>query len=493
MTRTARFYFDSKSCSGCKACQIACKDKHGLETGRLWRRVYEVNGGNGWRAVGPAWQADISVYHLSISCNHCEDPICATVCPTGAMQQRPDGIVQIDAARCIGCQYCAMACPYGAPQYDPAAGQMSKCDFCVEETAAGLPPACVAACPMRALDYQPQGVYFSLEHNRRALPPLPPADLTGPALWMVPHPSLARLDAASGHSGPRVANLEETGPAHAHDGPLAVFTVLAPMLVGLFVWLGLAYFWVEGQWGRALAYELLGDVFGSLALGMGLALAVSLLHLGRPRQALQAVTNLHTSWLSREIWFAALFWAGSLLFAGLIRLPREPYSDGLFSLTAACGLALVYCIGWVYRLRSVPFWNSPITQLNPALTCLGLGGLGAGWALARPGMAGGPVSLAAMSGALALLGWLGLAVNLALAWRENRRWGRHSPGLLRPQITPAGRTRLLQLRLGLVTGVAAALTAALAVGAHSWLILAMVLGVAAELAGRVLFYRARPA
>lgn len=497
MTRLAQFYFDSKSCSGCKACQVACKDRHGLEAGRLWRRVYEVSGGAGWRAVGPSWQADLSVYNLSISCNHCEDPICVSVCPTGAMQQRPDGIVQIEAGRCIGCQYCAMACPYGAPQYDVAAGRMTKCDFCAEDTAAGRPPACVAACPMRALDYQPQGVYFTLEHNRRVLPPLPPADLTRPALWMVPHPSLARLDASSGRSGPRVANLEELGPLQAHDGPLAAFTVLAPMLVGLFVWLGLAYFWIEGQWGRALAYGLLGNAFSGLALGMGLTLAVSLLHLGRPLQALRAAANLHTSWLSREIWFAAPFCLGSLVFAWLIRLPREPYSDGLFSLTAACGLALVYCIGRVYRLRTVSVWNSPITQLNPALTCLGLGGLGAGWVLAAPGATGEQAGLTAMSAALALLGWLGLAVNLALAWRENRRWGRHSPGLLRPRITPAGRARLLQLRLALVAGVAAALAAGWPLRAQAgqgfWLLLALALGAAAELVGRVLFYRARPA
>ncbi|MBI2407831.1 MAG: 4Fe-4S ferredoxin, partial [Gemmatimonadetes bacterium] len=100
------FAFDASACSGCKACQAACKDKNQLPVGVLWRRVYEVTGG-GWTRAGETWTSDVFAYHLSIACNHCERPICVEVCPTGAMHRRYDGIVAIDREKCVGCQYCA--------------------------------------------------------------------------------------------------------------------------------------------------------------------------------------------------------------------------------------------------------------------------------------------------------------------------------------------------------------------------------------------------
>jgi anaerobic dimethyl sulfoxide reductase subunit B len=187
------FYFDSSSCSGCKACQVACKDQNGLEVGLLWRRVYEVTGG-GWEKSASAWIPTVFSYHLSIACNHCEQPICAEVCPTAAIHKRADGIVLIDARRCTGCQYCSWACPYGAPQYDQASGRMTKCNFCVERIDASLPPACVAACPLRSLDF---GERSELEARYGAAPaiyPLPVAEQTSPALIITPHPDTRRAE-----------------------------------------------------------------------------------------------------------------------------------------------------------------------------------------------------------------------------------------------------------------------------------------------------------
>src|SRR5512142_461843 len=106
------FYFDSSACSGCKACQAACKDKHGLPVGVLWRRVYEVTGG-GWRREGAAWISTVFAYNLSLGCTHCERPMGVEVGPAGAYSKRPDGIVLLDAHRCLGCKYCTWACPYG--------------------------------------------------------------------------------------------------------------------------------------------------------------------------------------------------------------------------------------------------------------------------------------------------------------------------------------------------------------------------------------------
>ncbi|NCP16392.1 dimethyl sulfoxide reductase subunit B, partial [bacterium] len=100
---TYAFYFDSQFCTGCKACQIACKDKNNLPPGVLWRRVYEISGG-GWERQGEAWTTDVFAYNLTLACNHCEHPVCAGVCPTQAYSKREDGLVLLDASKCLGCQ-----------------------------------------------------------------------------------------------------------------------------------------------------------------------------------------------------------------------------------------------------------------------------------------------------------------------------------------------------------------------------------------------------
>jgi len=200
------FRFDAASCSGCKACQAACKDKHGHEVGVLWRRVYELSGGT-WSRRREAWVPDVFAFNLSIGCNHCDAPICVEVCPTGAMRRRPDGLVLVDAEACVGCRYCAWACPYGAPQYDEASGRMTKCTFCADELDAGRPPACVAACPMRALDFGERAALEAEPGMTAAFFPLPDPTLTRPGLAIVPHRD-------AGRAGPRtaaVANPEEVG------------------------------------------------------------------------------------------------------------------------------------------------------------------------------------------------------------------------------------------------------------------------------------------
>jgi len=200
------FYFDSSSCSGCKACQVACKDKHGLPVGRLWRRVYEVAGGT-WKRAGHAWSADVYAYNLSLACSHCERPICLEVCPARAIIKREDGIVLIDAEKCVGCRYCAWACPYGAPQYDEAAGRMTKCTFCADNLEQGLPPACVAACPLRALDFGERAELEERYGRPEAIYPLPGAGLTGPSLVATPHPHAGR----AAKERPPIGNREEVG------------------------------------------------------------------------------------------------------------------------------------------------------------------------------------------------------------------------------------------------------------------------------------------
>ena len=172
---------------------MACKDNNSLPLGTNWRRVVEVSGG-GWVQAGAAWLSSVYAYNISIACNHCVRPICVEVCPAKAINKRPDGIVLIDEKKCLGSRYSAWACPYGAPQYDETRGRMSKCDFCVDQLEQGLPPSCVAACPLRAIEY---GKLSELEARYGKLVqvnPLPENALTEPALLLKPHKDAGRVE-----------------------------------------------------------------------------------------------------------------------------------------------------------------------------------------------------------------------------------------------------------------------------------------------------------
>lgn len=193
MKKQFGFYVDSSACSGCKTCQVACKDKHDLDTGLLWRRVYEVSGGD-WLEEGEAWIANVFAYNVSMACNHCENPVCLKGCPASAISKREDGIVIIDQHKCIGCRYCEWACPYGAPRYSKKSGTMTKCHFCFDYIDQGQAPACVAACPLRVLDFGDVRELRTKYGKTSEIYPLPRASLTRPALVIKPHREAVRAE-----------------------------------------------------------------------------------------------------------------------------------------------------------------------------------------------------------------------------------------------------------------------------------------------------------
>lgn len=85
---------------------------------------------------------------------HCEEPICAQVCPADAIKKTADGVVQSSLKpRCIGCSNCVLACPFGVPKYKAEINQMMKCDMCYDRTSAGKRPMCATVCPSGALAF----------------------------------------------------------------------------------------------------------------------------------------------------------------------------------------------------------------------------------------------------------------------------------------------------------------------------------------------------
>lgn len=198
------FSFDQTKCNGCKACQIACKDKHDLPVGVTWRRVAEYSGGT-WQEDEHTAVPNVFAYYTSMACNHCENPICVQVCPTTAMTVRDDGTVYVDDEKCVGCRYCEWACPYSAPQFNAETGHMTKCDLCADYREQGQDPACVAACPSRALGW---GEIEDLrkEHGTNAsVEPLPDPSITRPNLVIIPHRDAQK----SGQGTGAIANPKE--------------------------------------------------------------------------------------------------------------------------------------------------------------------------------------------------------------------------------------------------------------------------------------------
>jgi molybdopterin-containing oxidoreductase family iron-sulfur binding subunit len=168
---------DARACAehpDCNACRSACHQAHNVpdvpeprqEVKWIWKeptqQVFPLQQTEYAQAAAPAG--------LPVLCMHCAQPPCVPVCPTQATWKRQDGIVMMDYHRCIGCRFCMAACPYGArsfnfvdprphlrqgnPEYPTRTqGVVEKCDFCEERLAEGRQPACVEACPGKALSF----------------------------------------------------------------------------------------------------------------------------------------------------------------------------------------------------------------------------------------------------------------------------------------------------------------------------------------------------
>ena len=167
---------DINRCVGCQTCTIACKHANDTDPGVQWRSVLDVETGK---------FPNVERLFLVTGCQHCAEPSCVPVCPTGATKQRADGLVTMDYDICIGCAACAVACPYQArtivhdkvPYFDEMTiqddavrhedryGVAQKCTFCISRVDDGLDagltpgvdheatPACASSCITQAIQF----------------------------------------------------------------------------------------------------------------------------------------------------------------------------------------------------------------------------------------------------------------------------------------------------------------------------------------------------
>jgi len=172
---TVSKYIDTTTCIGCKACEAACQEWNDLRTvpthqdgtyqtmpqldAEFWNliRFNERTANDG----GVMWLM------RKDQCMHCAEPGCLEACPApGAIVQYANGIVDVDATKCIGCGYCATGCPFDVPKFHAKTGKMAKCTLCIDRVEVGLEPACIKACPTGCLNFGTKESMVALGNER---------------------------------------------------------------------------------------------------------------------------------------------------------------------------------------------------------------------------------------------------------------------------------------------------------------------------------------
>ncbi len=368
---------DLNRCVGCQTCTIACKHANDTTPGVQWRQVLDVETGS---------YPNVQRLFLVVGCQHCAEPPCVPVCPTGATSQRDDGLVGMDYDLCIGCGYCAVACPYQARTiaheqrwyfgkrtaqeqqvaHPERIGVAQKCTFCVErideaEASNRIPgldldvtPACAASCIAEAIRF---------------------GDFNDPrsevSQLVADNPSV-QMHARLG-TDPQIKYLYETPAVHGCDADAADAAHLddpTNPLVGSrqrfwdlraaanFVLGGSASGLAISAWAmhvlRALPGSILPHLFLLAAVLMALGLICVFLEIGRKRRFLLALRRPQTSWMTREVYAAAVFFPAVL--ADFLWL-----HPALHLLVAAAALAFLYCQARILHAgKGIPAWRVPM-------------------------------------------------------------------------------------------------------------------------------------
>ncbi|GAB3270208.1 DmsC/YnfH family molybdoenzyme membrane anchor subunit [Parahaliea aestuarii] len=515
------FHFTADNCIGCHACESACSEKNDLPPHLSFRSVGYVEGGT---------YPNFVRMNISMACNHCDDPVCLKGCPTRAYTKHPEyGAVIQDPDICFGCGYCTWVCPYNAPQLDPVAGQVEKCNMCVDRLEVGLKPACVSACLGNALNF---GVVENTPERREQIdtriPGFPDPEITKPNIRFqqtrnMPReltrtdsaPIKYRRDDAAGHYRPAVD--KKSGSARfwnlprlsSRENPLVLFTLAAQAAIGLF-----AMLFIGSMTGNDVVSSIGVSVVypAAVALCLGLVafgLFMSTVHLGKPIRFYRGFNNLRHSPVARE----GAGVAGFMAFAGLHMvavlgqqawlqdyLPAlAQFNGSLAAAAAASGVLAIassaiglYYMYRCYRIKARPFWDNRQTAFSFVGCSLYLGGL----ALAAVGSVALLLEGASIAPLLSLCGVLmgtGLALEgLGLYLHARDMDAANNEGTVSHyvQCTTFGKTYLLRNAL-LVLCAAGLLLAPLYVAATAgvafWLVLALAAVVVAVI-GRALFY-----
>ena len=436
MTKRYGMTIDINRCVGCQTCTVACKHANDTLPEVQWRRVLDVETGK---------YPDVQRLFLVTGCQHCAEPPCVPVCPTGATFQREDGLVAMDYDTCIGCGYCAVACPYQARtiahdqlwfygettrqeeavEHPERIGVAQKCTFCSEKIDEAhetnripgldldVTPACSASCIAQAIQFgdfnDPKSIVSEL--------------IAAQANFQM-HAELG--------TDPQIRYLYETpavpgregGPEQEpHDDPASP---LAGEQQQFWDIRAAANFTFGGMGAGLITANWLIERFSGVATGVGkfslfagaALIAIGLfsvfMEIGRKARFLLALRRFQSSWMTREMVVVALLFPA----VGLALL-----DDAALWRNAAGVLALlfIFCQAKILTAaKGIPAWRAqPIANLIITSGLLeGFGLLAIALSLYPPeeGSAQGVKVIRLMS----LLGFI-LATNLGFTWRRYLR------------------------------------------------------------------------
>jgi len=367
---------DINSCVGCQTCTIACKHANDTTPGVQWRSVIDVESGE---------YPDVQRLFLVTGCQHCAEPSCVPVCPTGATKQRADGLVTMDYELCIGCASCAVACPYQARTivhdpgfyygtetvqeravaHDDRIGVAQKCTFCITRVddglAAGLSPgidvdatpACAASCIASAITF---GDFNDAES--------PVSKLAEANDYFQMHKELGndpqirylyQTPSVPGRDPEEPDQYDEEPPEGALTGKLQTFWDMRAAMNFILGGLG------SGTVVIAYLLSLTGDipfmglriVFSIAAAVMAVGLFFVWLKIGRKLRAAYVILRPHSSWMSREVYAVAVLAAGLL---GAWTLPHP----GWLALAALGAALFLYAQARILQAgKGIPAWRTP--------------------------------------------------------------------------------------------------------------------------------------
>jgi Fe-S-cluster-containing dehydrogenase component/DMSO reductase anchor subunit len=422
---------DLNRCVGCQTCTIACKHTNDTPPGVQWRRVLDVEQGK---------FPNVERVFLVTGCQHCAEPPCVPVCPTGATYQRVDGLVAMHYDTCIGCASCAVACPYQArtivhdekgyygertvqeekTAHEDRYGVANKCTFCIEriDEAAHtgrvpgvdpeVTPACAVSCITQAIRFgdfaDPESAVSQLAKDSRHFQMH--AELgTDPQikyLYEVPNSMPGRAADAADRDDEALSD-----PANPLVGKRQTFWdyraamnfILGGMASGLAVVAWIAH--LAGVLGVQALHAI--DV-GAAAL-MAVGLFFVFLKIGRKARFLNVLRRPKSSWMTRETWCVAVF------YPAVVASSVWPH-PAMFALAALAAAGFLYCQARIlHASKGIPTWRAPLTPWVIVASGL-LEGVGL---LALAGVVFGvlaePVSFVAAAGLL-------LAVVNAVLWRR---------------------------------------------------------------------------
>ena len=395
------FIIDNRRCIGCHACTVACKSEHNTPIGvnRTWVKYIE-------KGVYPDSKRIFTVTR----CNHCADAPCVEICPVTSLFIRPDGIVDFDSSRCIGCKACMQACPYDALYIDPETRTSAKCNYCAHRVEHGIEPACVVVCPVQAIisgDMDDPGTEISQLLSRQQTTVRKPEKGTSPKLFYI-NADQAALSPTAAPPRNDYFGTEQAGGVghHAHSAAenpasperrtklmglqdpaakAARRTYDPPAKGVLWDWEVSGYLWTKSVAAGVIFLPLLLDLFGLAPLSQRMGISATLISLvflaltglllvkdlDRPERFLNVLLRPQwRSWLVRGAYIITAFGAFSTLW--LLQLFSGSTGAGWFRglLSVLAIMTAVYTAFLFAQAKGRDLWQSPMLPLRMLLTSI---------------------------------------------------------------------------------------------------------------------------